>query len=118
MFNFEKLEAWQKAVDFADLVYTLTRNFPNEERFGLTNQLRRVAVSISSSIAESTSRDWVGGRELYVDTAAGAVFEVVSQSTIALRQGLLDHDSYRKLYSAAEEQSRVLSELRKSLKSE
>jgi len=52
MFNFEKLEVWQKAIAFAGLVYRLTRLFPPDERFGLTNQIRRAAVSISSNIAE------------------------------------------------------------------
>ena len=56
MFNFEKLEVWQKAIDFADLVYNETRAFPAEERFGLTNQLRRAAISISSNVAEGSSR--------------------------------------------------------------
>jgi hypothetical protein len=56
MFTFEKLDVWQKAIDFADLVYNYTRNFPTDERFGLTNQMRRAAVSISSNIAEGTSR--------------------------------------------------------------
>ncbi len=41
MFRFEKLEVWQKAVEFADRVYTVTRQFPQEERFGLTSQMRR-----------------------------------------------------------------------------
>ena len=40
MFNFEKLETWQAAIQFADMVYELTRNFPDQERFGLTNQTR------------------------------------------------------------------------------
>ena len=52
MFNFEKLDVWQEAIQFADLVYQLTRGFPPDERFGLTNQMRRAAVSISSNIAE------------------------------------------------------------------
>jgi len=52
MFNFEKLDVWHKAVDFADHVYALTRKFPESERFGLTNQMRRAAVSISSNIAD------------------------------------------------------------------
>ena len=45
MFNFEKLSVWQKAIDFADLVYSATKSFPPDERFGLTNQMRRAAVS-------------------------------------------------------------------------
>ena len=57
MFNFEKLETWQMAINFADLVYELTRRFPNDERFGLTNQMRRAAVSVSSNIAEGAARN-------------------------------------------------------------
>ena len=56
MFNFEKLDVWQKAIGFADLIYADTRTFPTDERFGLTTQLRRAAVSISSNIAEGSSR--------------------------------------------------------------
>ena len=41
MFNFEKLEVWQKAIALADVIYSDTRNFPADERFGLTNQMRR-----------------------------------------------------------------------------
>jgi four helix bundle protein len=55
MFNSEKLHVWQEAIQFADLVYELSGDFPDEERFGLTNQMRRAAVSILSSIAEGNS---------------------------------------------------------------
>ena len=54
MFNFEKLETWRLAIEFADRVYNLTRGFPPEERFGLTNQMRCAAVSISSNLAEGS----------------------------------------------------------------
>jgi four helix bundle protein len=56
MFRFEKLDVWQKAIEYADCVYSMTREFPAEERFGLTSQLRRSAVSVSSNIAEGTGR--------------------------------------------------------------
>jgi four helix bundle protein len=52
MFNFEKLRAWQEAIAFADLVYRITKSFPDSERFGLTNQMRRAAVSVASNLAE------------------------------------------------------------------
>lgn len=79
MFNFEKLDVWQKAIDFADLVYKHTRNFPAAERFGLTNQMRRAAVSISSNIAEGTSRMSQTDFARFIEIATGSVFEVVSQ---------------------------------------
>ena len=115
MFNFEKLDVWQKAIDFADIVYNDTRNFPADERFGLTNQMRRVAVSISSNIAGGTLRMSQIDFARFIEIATGSVFEVVSQSFIGRRQGFLTEESFRALYSAAEEIGRMLSGLRKSL---
>jgi len=99
MFNFEKLDVWQKAIEFADLIYADTRTFPTEERFGLTTQLRRAAVSISSNIAEGSSRS------SKIDFAR----------FVARRQNFLSDDNFRKIYAAAEEESRMLSGLRRSL---
>jgi four helix bundle protein len=115
MFNFEKLDVWQKAIDFADLVYTTTRTFPAEERFGLTNQMRRAAVSISSNIAEGCSRVSKTDFARFVEIATGSVFEVVSQAFIGRRQGFITEARFKLLYTAAEEQSKMLSGLRRSL---
>jgi four helix bundle protein len=115
MFNFEKLSVWQKAIDFADLVYWSTRTFPAEERFGLTNQMRRAAVSVSSNIAERCSRISKADFARFLEIATGSVFEVTSQAFIARREGFLEEDGFRAIYSVAGEQSRMLSGLRKSL---
>ena len=115
MFNFEKLDVWQKAIDFADLVYAATRTFPAEERFGLTNQMRRAAVSISSNIAEGCSRASKTDFARFVEIATGSVFEVVSQAFIGRRQGFIDQAQFNSVYAAAEEQSKMLSGLRRSL---
>ena len=115
MFNFEKLEVWKKAIDFGDLIYKETRVFPAEERFGLTSQLRRASVSISSNIAEGSSRSSKSDFARFIEIATGSVFEAVSQTFIAQRQKLLSEDQFRKIYTDAEELSRMLSGLRKSL---
>ena len=115
MFNFEKLDVWHKAIDFADLVYTLTKDFPSDERFGLTNQMRRAAVSISSNIAEGSSRSSRTDYSRFVEIATGSVFEVVSQATIGKRRAWIPEEDFLTLYQAAEEQSRMLSGLRRSL---
>ena len=117
MFNFDKLEVWHRAVDFADSVYTATAEFPGDERFGLTNQMRRASVSISSNIAEGTSRHSRDDYAHFLEIAAGSIFEVVSQATISKRQGFLSETDYKRLYQAAEVRSRMLSGLRKSLSS-
>ena len=116
MFNFEKLDVWRKAIDFADLVYNQTRQFPSDERFGLTNQMRRAAVSISSNTAEGTSRLSQTDYARFIEIATGSVFEVVSQAFIGRRQGFLNEEGFRTMYAAADEIGRMLSGLRKSLR--
>jgi four helix bundle protein len=115
MFNFEKPETWQKAVAFADLVYELTRNFPADEKFGLTNQMRSAAVSISSNIAEGAARNSKNDYARFLEIATGSLFEVVSQSFVGKRQGFLSESDFNRLYSAAEEQGKMLSGLRRSV---
>ena len=106
MFNFEKLDVWQEAIQFADLVYELTGDFPSEERFGLTNQMRRAAVSISSNLAEGSSRVSRTDFSRFVEIATGSLFEVVSQSTIALRRKMIAQNDYNQIYAAAENRAR------------
>ena len=115
MFNFEKLDVWRKAIDLADLVYKSTRTFPTDERFGLTNQMRRAAVSVSSNIAEGTSRISQSDFKRFVEIATGSVFEVISQAFVGRRQGFLNEEAFSQLYASAEEIGRMLSGLRKSL---
>ncbi len=115
MFGFEKLEVWQKAIEFVDLVYSSKRGFPADERFGLTNQIRRAAVSVSSNIAEGSSRISRKDFARFIEIATGSVFEVVSQSFIGRHQGFLTEDLFQQLYTAAEQQGKMLSGLRRSL---
>lgn len=115
MFPFEKLETWQKAVDFADTVYRLTKHFPDAERFGLTSQMRRAAVSIASNVAEGSSRYSRDDNARFVEIATGSLFEIVTQAVIGRRQNFLSEAEYQELYAAAETQGRMLSGLRRSL---
>jgi four helix bundle protein len=112
MFNFEKLDVWQKSVAYADLVYVTTRNFPVEERFGLTSQIRRAAIS--SNIAEGAARPPADFSK-HLGYATGSLYEVVTQAIIARNQGFIKPAYYQKLHAAAEEISRMLSGLRGSL---
>jgi len=118
MFGFEKLEVWQRAISFADMVYTMTRSFPNDERFGLTNQMRRAAVSVSSNIAEGSARVSKKDFARFIEIATGSLFEVVSQAFIDRNQGFLSQADFDLIYVAAEDQGRMLSGLRRSLTSE
>lgn len=114
MFNFEKLEVWKRAVLFAGLVYRMTKFFPADERFGLTNQIRRAANSISANIAEGSARPPADFAK-FIGYATGSAYEVVTQATIARNEGFLAPEDHAQLYRDAEEISRMLSGLRNSL---
>ena len=91
-FRFQELEVWQQAIQFADLIYEQTGRFPSEEKFGLSSQLRRAAVSISSNIAEGNGRPSNTEYARFVEIAYSSLMEVVSQLHIAqLRNYLTQH---------------------------
>jgi len=115
MFTFEKLDAWQQAIDFANVVYDQTRSFPPDERFGLTNQMRRAAVSVSSSLAEGSSRSSRVDFARFVEISPGSLFEVISQAFVAKRQVFLPTIEFEKLYAIAEREGKIMSGLRNSL---
>ena len=115
MFGFEKLEVWKKALDFADQIYRFTASFPTEERFGLTNQLRRASVSISSNIAEGSGRNSNPEFARFISIAYGSLMESVSQLHVAQRQRFLTEAAFNQLILQADELSRMLSGLKGSL---
>jgi len=71
--------AWQKAMELSKAVYEVTRKFPSDERFGLTNQLRRAAVSVPSNIAEGRGRLTQGEFLQFLGIARGSALEVETQ---------------------------------------
>ena len=115
MLRFEQLQVWQSAVEFANQVYRVTTKFPNDERFGLTSQMRRASVSISSNIAEGSSRASRNDFARFVEIGYGSLMEVISESHIAKRQAMLNATDFQDSYAHAEEIARMLSGLRSSL---
>jgi four helix bundle protein len=116
MFGFEKLEVWQKSQEMADAVYRLTREFPDYERFGLANQMRRAAVSVSSNIAEGSGRGSNKDFSRFVGLAYGSLMELVSQLHIAQKQEFIVTEAARSLYRQADEIARMLSGLQSHLR--
>ena len=116
MFGFERLEVWHKAVEYAGTIYDVTRTFPEDERFGLTNQLRRSAVSISSNIAEGSSRSSRVDFNRFIEIAYGSLSESVSELRIAQKQKFISDTAFERTYKEAEELARMLSGLRRTLK--
>jgi four helix bundle protein len=110
--------AWQKAMDFAVNVYELTRNFPQEELYALTAQLRRAAVSGPSNIAEGAAGRTRQQFSNYLSNAIGSLNEIDTQLELALRLRYLPNADYERLYQALDECLALTYGLRKSVNSE
>jgi len=116
MSGFERLEVWQKALEYADTIYIVTRAFPDDERFGLIRQLRDASISISSNIAEGSSRSSSIEFKRFIEIAYGSLLETVSQLTVAKRQGFIGAQAYQNIYTQAENLAKMLSGLRQNLR--
>ena len=116
MFRFEKLEIWQLAVDYGNTIYGITEKFPRREVFGLTSQLRRAAVSISSNIAEgsggTTKKDFAN----YLNIAIKSTLETVSQLLFAEKRGYISSKIRKDLYERAELLIRKIYAFKRSLR--
>ena len=113
--HYRELIAWQKAMEMVCTIYKLTASFPSEERFGLTNQLRRAAVSIPSNIAEGQGRGISGDFARYLRIANGSRQEVETQIAIAHRLGYLDEERTASVLGDLEELGRIISGLLRSI---
>ena len=92
MHNFQELKIWQKAMDVAENTYIISAEFPKEEKFGLTSQIRRSAVSIPSNIAEGAGRNTDGEFKNFLGIASGSSNELYTQLILAQRLGLISED--------------------------
>ena len=114
--TYEDLQAWQKAMDFVADVYRVTMQFPKDELYGITSQLRRAAVSVPSNIAEGQGRQTTGEFRQFLGQARGSLLETETQILLSERLGFLDHKSAEVLLTQASEVGRVLNGLLASLK--
>ncbi|WPL18257.1 four helix bundle protein [Thiorhodovibrio winogradskyi] len=97
--SYKDLIVWQKALDLVEIVYQVTRVFPKEELYALTNQLRRAAVSIPSNIAEGHARSSTRDFHRFLSIARGSLAEVETQLLIAQRLGYLSDDQLAPILS-------------------
>jgi four helix bundle protein len=88
--SYRDLVAWKRAVELVTHVYGLTKSFPDDERYGLTAQLRRAAISVASNIAEGQGRFSRGEFKQFLGHARGSLLEIETQMTIATNLGYLD----------------------------
>ncbi|OEK02722.1 four helix bundle protein [Roseivirga sp. 4D4] len=116
MHNYKELKIWQKAIELAEKVYQSTQGFPSDERFGLTSQLRRASVSVSSNIAEGAGRNTKGEFNQMLGIAYGSLCEIETQLIIAKRLELLNMEMFEVLTSEIDQLQKMIFNLKKSLK--
>lgn len=112
----QKLDLWRKAIDFVLAIYRLTERFPKEEKFGLTSQMRRAAVSVAANIAEGAARTSVKEFMQFLSHSQGSASEVDTELVIAFRLGYLPEKGYLDLSGDLDDIGRMLTRLSQSLK--
>ena len=112
--NYRDLIAWQRAMDLTAALYVVTRKFPAEERYGLTSQMRRAAVSIPSNIAEGQGRGGATEFVRFLRIAYASLREVETQVLLSERFEYLDARQTARLMDLTAEVGRLLNGLMKS----
>ena len=110
-FSFEKLDVWVKSKDFAIDVYKVTKRLPKEERYGLSAQINRAAISVASNIAEGSSRKSGKDKAHFYQIAYSSLMETASQLIIIKELGFVEEEIYSALRLKVNEISNKLNAL-------
>ena len=113
--RFRDLRVWKEGMNLVEQVYRLTRDFPKQELYGLTNQLRRASVSVPSNIAEGQTRTNLKEYLYFISNARGSLAEVQTQLEIAARLSYLTAEQLQPILEQADALSKQLFALRKAL---
>jgi len=115
MHKFEELKIWQKAMDITEKCYKASENFPKEERYGLTSQLRRSAVSIPSNISEGAGRNTNGEFRQFLGIANGSSYELLTQLYLSTRLNLIKEENVRPIINEVLKVTKMNFSLQRSL---
>jgi four helix bundle protein len=114
--RYEDLLAWQKAMSLVTSTYVLSKTFPEDERFGLTSQMRRSAISIPSNIAEGQGRLSKKEFRQFLALARGSLFELETQMRLATTFSYVNESSLKEFLRQSGEVARLINGLIASLK--
>jgi four helix bundle protein len=116
MDSYRELKVWRMGMQIVVAVYDVTGKFPADERFGLTSQLRRCAISIPSNIAEGHARGATKDMIRFLGIARGSLAELETQLILAQQLGMASKDAIDALMRMSDEESRMISGLRRPLR--
>jgi four helix bundle protein len=114
--SYKDLEVWKKSMLLTNAIYDCTQNFPKEEMFGLSNQMRRAVVSIPSNIAEGSIRGTKPEFSRFINIARGSLAELETQIIISMNRHYINKNAYEDLMQLSETISKMLLGLLRSLK--
>jgi four helix bundle protein len=115
MHRFKDLEIWKLSRQFCSQIYVTTTSFPDNEKFGLTNQLRRASVSVPSNIAEGCSRSSNKDFSRFLEIAVGSIYEIETQLLIAFDLGYINQLKLDELIHDLETIVKMISKFRSTL---
>jgi len=113
-FRFEDLQVWQKAMDLGEQINQLTKNFPKEEIYILTSQIKRAADSVVLNIAEGSTGQSKAVFKVFLGYSLRSAIEVVSCLFIAKRRGYIDENTFKRLYDDYEALVKMITGLKNS----
>ena len=113
VYSFEKLQVWIESKELTKQIYTITKTFPVDEKFGMIPQLRRASISVCSNIAEGVSRTTNKDRARFITIAIGSAVEIVNQLIISYELHWITKNQYEILRTQLESITNKLNALRK-----
>ncbi len=113
-YSFERLEVWKESIELVKMIYDVTKSFPISEKYGLTSQLRRATVSISSNLAEGSSRMSNKDKAHFTTLSFSSAMEVLNQIIIAKDLEYISEENYSEIRKNISKITNMLNSLRKS----
>ena len=113
--SYRDLEVWRRSMQLAKRIYQVTQSFPSDERFGLTNQLRRASVSVPSNLAEGHARFGAGEFSRFISIAMGSIAEIETQVLLSTDLGYIKQALTYELLADLETIGKMLRGLAKSI---
>lgn len=116
MKTYRELIVWQKSMKLVTLIYQVTKNFPENEKFALVSQIQRCAISIPSNIAEGYGRNSLNDYIRFLNISNGSLYELQTQVEIAYNLKYIEKSTFEKVYENSREIERMMSSLVRKLK--
>ena len=114
--NFKNLKIWQLGIELIMEVYAISKQFPTEERYGLTTQVNRSALSVPSNIAEGSGRGTNKDFANFLSIAIGSLYELETQIIVARQLNFIKEEQFNKLSKMVNELEKMINGIRNNLK--